>query len=94
MVTFAGDHLGSCVAGGATGCLERLAILVHVRESKIHNLDVVLVIKQQVLRLQIPMADLDLVDVLDAGDDLLDEPASFLLLETLTLDNVVEELAP
>ena len=40
------------------------------------------------------MADLDLVDVLDAGDDLLDEPASFLLLETLTLDNVVEELAP
>ena len=45
MVTLAGDHLGSCVAGGATGCLERLAILVHVRESKIHNLDVVLVIK-------------------------------------------------
>ena len=67
--------------------------MVHVGEAEIHNLNVVLVIKQQVLRLEVSMADLDLVDIFDARDDLLDEPTALLLLEALSLDDVVKQLS-
>ena len=38
------------------------------------------------------MADSDFVNILDAGDDLLEETACFVFLQALALDDVVEEL--
>ena len=51
-------------------------------------------IEQQVLRLEIPMNNSQLVEVLDAADDLLEEFAGFGFLELLLFHDVVEELAP
>ena len=50
-------------------------------------------VKKQVLRLQIPMDDAKLVEVLDAVNNLLEEAASVALLDPVVLDDVVEELS-
>jgi hypothetical protein len=56
MVVFASDHFRSSVAGAPAGCLERLARPVGVRQAEVHNLDVIVVVHQQVFRLQITVA--------------------------------------
>ena len=91
MVSLAGNHLGSSVAWRAARSLQCLTLAVHVRETEVHDLYVVLVVEQQVLRFQVAMADLDLVDVLDTGDYLLHEATRLLFLQALPLDNVVEQ---
>lgn len=50
-------------------------------------------VQQQVLRLQIPMHDAQLVQVFDTTDDLLEEFARFSFFELLLFHDVVEELA-
>lgn len=55
-------------------------MFVSVAEPKIHNLEPVLPIDQQVLRLQVAMHDIELMEVRDAADDMLEEPASLRLL--------------
>lgn len=80
VVTLAGNHLRRCVAWGAAGRFQRLAVAVHVGEAEVDYLDVVLVVEQEVLRLQVPVTDFDFMDVLDAADDLLNELAGLFLL--------------
>ena len=94
MIPFASDHLWSCIARTSTSCLESVIISIHVGETKIHNLDIVLIIKEQIFWLQISMTYFDLVNILNTRDDLLEEPACFILLQTFPLDDVVEKLTP
>lgn len=69
-------------------------MLVGIAEPKINQLQIVLVVEQQILRLEISVNDAQLVQVLDRALDLLEELARFLLGQLLLLDDVVEELAP
>lgn len=80
MVPLPGDHLRRRVAWTATGCLEHFTFLVHVGQTEVDDLDVVLVVKQQVFGLEVAVADAYLVDVLYAGDDLLREPTGLLFI--------------
>lgn len=66
VVALACDHLGCCVAGAATGCLERLTRFVRVAESKIDDFDVHVVVEEQVLWFEIAMHDIEFVQVLYA----------------------------
>lgn len=93
MIPLTSDHLGRRVAGTTARRLQHLALLVHVRQAKIDNLDIVLVIQKEVLRFQITVTDADLVDVFDAGDYLLSEATGLLLGKAFALDDVVEQLA-
>ena len=93
MVLESVDHLRCCVAGRPTGCLKQLSLFVSVAEAKIDEADVFLVVKQQVLRLEVPVDYAKLVEVLDATDDLLEELAGLHLLQLLLLDDVVEKFA-
>tara|TARA_B100000780_G_scaffold259848_2_gene211165 strand:+ start:784 stop:984 length:201 start_codon:yes stop_codon:yes gene_type:complete len=63
VVSFTGDHLGSGVAWTTACGFEHFTLLIHVREAKVDYLDVVLVIEEQVLRLEVTMADAHLMDV-------------------------------
>ena len=52
-----------------------------------------MVVEQQILRFQIPMHNIQRVNILNSGHDLLKELAGFLLGYTRLLDDVVEEFA-
>jgi len=65
MVSLTSNHLRGCVARGSTGCLKRSSLLIHVTETEIDDLEGEIVIKEEILRLKISMADSTLVDVLD-----------------------------
>ena len=91
-IALACNHLRSCVAWGATGCLECLTIFVCIAQAKINNFDIFIMGQKQILRLQIPMDDLQLMQVLHSSDDLVEEVASLWLLHPLIGHDVIEEL--
>ena len=87
------DHFRCCVARRSTCRLKQLSLLVLVAQSEIDKSDVLLMIEQQVLRLQVSVHNTELVQVFDSADYLLEELASLSLFELLFLDDVVEKLA-
>jgi hypothetical protein len=74
-------HLRCRVARRAAGRLEQLVAFVEVAQAEVDDLDVLVLVQQQVLGLEVSVDDAELVDVLDAGDDLLEELAGFLFFE-------------
>jgi hypothetical protein len=86
-------HLRGCVARTSTSSLERISFFVGVREAKVNNLDVVVVIEKQVFWFKISVTNTDPVYVLDSGNDLLEELASLRLLKPLPLNDIVEEFS-
>ena len=72
------DQLRGSVARGTTGCHQLLVLLEGVAESKVNNLQVLLLIKQQVLRLDVPVSDAKLAQVFDTIDQLLEQPTGLL----------------
>lgn len=93
-VTASSDHFGRRIAWTAASCLKELSSFVGVAQSEINNLYVHTLVEQEVLRLQISVADLILMEILNPGEDLLKVATGILLLEALALHYVVEELAP
>lgn len=93
MVVLSGDHLGRSVAGTAASCLQSLALPVGIRKTEVDDFDVVVVVHEQVLGLQITMANAQFVQVLDARDKLEQELGGFLLSNPLAIDDVLEQLA-
>jgi hypothetical protein len=94
MLLFACYHFGCRIAWTAASCLEHLAVLVGVRQTKIHNLNLVACVQQQIFWLQVAVYDVEFVDVFDSSYNLLKKSTGFFFLNTLVSDNVVEELAP
>ena len=91
MISLTSNHLWSCVARGAASGLESGALLIHITETKIHNFECKIIIKEKVLGLEISVADSTVMDVLDTGDELKVELACLLLRKPCVLDYVVEE---
>lgn len=86
-------YLRRSVARTSASSLERISLLIQITESEIHNLQRFVIVYQKVFRLQVTVADAELVNVLDARDELLKVLAGHLLLEALVLHNEVEQLA-
>ena len=93
MVVLSGDHLGRSVAGAAASCLQSLALPVGIGETEVDDFDVVVVVHEQVLGLQITMANAQFVQVLDARDKLEQELGGLLLSNPLAIDDVLKQLA-
>lgn len=86
-------HFWGSIAGRATGGLEPLFLFVSVAESEIDNPDGLVVVHEQILKLQVPVHNAQFMNVLDPTDDLLEHFAGFILAHLLLLDDVVEEFA-
>lgn len=65
------DHFWRCVAWTTASCLEPLAVLVKIAEAEIDYFNVIIMIKKQVLGLQIPMHNAQLMNVLNTRNQLL-----------------------
>ena len=64
-----------------------------IGQAEVDYLDVVIVVEEEVLRLQISMYDVQFVKIFYSSNDLVKEFEGLRLLNTLVLDDVVEELA-
>jgi len=93
MIPLAADHLGRRIAGTSTSGLEQLVVFVEVAEPEVHNLDIVIVVEQKVLRFQISVAHAQLVNVFNATQNLRVHLAGFLLAQPPVFNDVLEELA-
>jgi hypothetical protein len=62
------DQLRSGVTGRATCCFKFLPLLVSVREPEINQFEVLSLIQQNVFRLDIPVSDALLSDIVDSSN--------------------------
>jgi len=92
-IAVACDHLRRCVARGAACRFQQLTIPEDVAEPEVDNLYILVLIEQEVLRLQIPVHDVHGMDLLQARYDLMEEAACLWLGHTSLRYDVVEQLA-
>ncbi len=93
IVSFALYHLRSRITRWTTWGLEQFTLLISVTEPKINNLQRVIISKQYILRLEIPVCYIDFPHILNTIDKLMKKFPSLVFLNTLILDNVVKELS-
>ena len=93
VVTLSANHLRGSVAGAAACRLQLLTLFVEIAETEIDELDVVVVVKEEVLWLQVPVHHAELVDVLDARQNLSENLAGFRLFQSSVFHDVLEKLA-
>mmetsp|Transcript_26144 Transcript_26144/g.42631 ORF Transcript_26144/g.42631 Transcript_26144/m.42631 type:complete len:284 (-) Transcript_26144:276-1127(-) len=97
VVPLVGQHLGGHVIGRPAGGVQQLHALVRApavqrRQAEVRDLKVSVLIQQQVLGLQIPVADPAGVAVLDPGQQLPEVEPGLVLREPALGHNLVEEL--
>lgn len=86
------NHLRRGVVRAPAAGLHEVAVLDLVREAKVGDLDVEVVVEEDVLGLEVAVHDLEAVGVVDAGDHLLEEAAGLRLGHLALVDDVLEEL--
>lgn len=86
-------YFGCCVTWRPTCSLECLPHLIHVAQAKVDYFQAAVEIEQQVLWFQISVTDAQLMDVVDAGHQLLEVTRGLTLFEPLVLHDQLEELA-
>lgn len=77
----------------STARLEQLLSRLPRRHPKVGDLDVLVLVKKKVLGLEISVADVEAMAVVDGMDDLLEVVERLLGRESAARDEVVEELA-
>ncbi len=87
------DDFRCSIVWTATAGLHEVAVLDLVRQAKVSNLHVEVVVEQNVFGFEITVDDLETMAAVDAGDHLLEESASLGLWHLALLDDVLEELA-
>lgn len=92
MISLTSNHLWGGIARGSTCCLEGCSLLIHVTEAEVDNFEGKIIVKEEVLRLEISVADSTLMNVLDTRDELQVELAGLLFREPGVSHDVVEEL--
>ena len=60
-------------------CEWTCTLAVGVAKSEVYDSDGSVVVNEQILRFEVSMHDVELMDVLDASDDLLEDGAGFVL---------------
>jgi hypothetical protein len=87
------DHLWRSIAWRAACRFEELPILKSVAETKVNDLDIPMVVKQEILRLEVSMNHIHSVDLLNAREDLMKEPAGVSFSNSAAGNDVIEKLA-
>lgn len=87
IIPITSNHFWRGIAGRPTGSLQRFSFLIGIREPKIDNFKGPVEVKQQVFRFEIPMNNVELVNILDSCNQLLEQPTGLRFLEsTLTAE--------
>jgi len=81
------------IIGAPTTRFQEVAVLDLAREAEVRNLDVQVLVKQDVFRLEISVNNFEFVAVLDARHDLLEEPTGNWLGHTAVRNDILEQLA-
>ena len=93
-VLLSGDHFrGSVAWGPASRFKKAFGRLVNIAEAEIDNFERLVEVEEQVLGLEVAMADATFMDVFNAGDKLLENTDGSLLVQSLMLDNVIEKFS-
>ena len=79
MIALSGNHLRGRIAGAPASCLKGLPVLIGVAEAEINDFNIIMIIHEQILWLQISVADPKLMKVFDARYYLVEEPSGLLL---------------
>ena len=80
-VGLTGNNFGCRIIRGAARCAESHAIFCRICKAKVNELDVVILVQQQILRLQVAVYHLVKVRIFDGRNDLLEDAASFIFGE-------------
>ena len=95
MVVILVEDLRGDVVGRAELLVEVTVRVVDERGAEVNDLNLVellVLLKQDILWLQVTMHNVSLVAVVDAGEDLFHEDGTVALAELATLQNLIEEL--
>lgn len=65
-------YLRGSVARATTGCFQSATRLIHVTKAKIYHFQGSVIVYQQILRLQVSVADTETVDIVDGRDQFLE----------------------
>ena len=92
VVPFALNHFRGGITWGATRGFKEFTFFVGVTESKIYNLKRIIVGKENILRFEISMGDVDFPDILNTVDEFVKKLSGFVFLDAFVFDNVVKKL--
>lgn len=92
-VQSAADDLGGGIVGASAARLQEVTVLDFVRQAEVSYFDVQVVVEKDVLGLQISMYYLEMVAVLNAGYELLEEPTRLRFGHAPVRNDIVEEFA-
>ena len=67
-------------------------LLIRIAQTEINDLELIVIIKQKIFQLQIPMRYFHISQVLNSRDELSEEETSLWLLKGTLLDNKLEQL--
>lgn len=87
------NYLWRGVARRSARGLECLARFVDVTQAEVNHFERAVKVKQKIFGFQIPVANPELVNVVNASDEFLEVLAGCLFLEALALDDQLEKLA-
>ena len=93
VITFTNDHLRSSIARRPTGSFQLLMFLIRIAQAKINDLELIVIIKQKIFKLQIPMRYFQISQIFDSRDELPEEETGLWLLKVALLDNKLEEFS-
>jgi hypothetical protein len=94
MISVAFDHLRSRVTWTSTSSFKHLSLHVEVTETEVNKLNVVVVVKKNILGLKISMNDSNLVNIFNARYYLLIVLASLIFLQTFRFSDLLKQLIP
>ena len=93
MVAVSGDHLRRSVARTATSRLQSHSLVVHVTQAEVDNFQLAIEVKKEVLRLQVPVTNAQLVNVVHTSEQFLQVLTGCAFLQFLVLHDQLKELA-
>ena len=67
-------------------------LLIRIAQAEINDLELIVIIKQKIFQLQIPMRYFHISQVLNSRDELPEEETSLWFLKVTLLDNKLEQL--
>ena len=91
VVLFARYHLWSGVTRRSASRFQSLFRLVRIAEAKVDDFDLAVMIKQQILRLHVPMNYTELMKIVDSWDNLLKELTRFLFTQFVQFNDILKQ---
>ena len=86
-------NLGGCVIGAAAARGQEVSVGYDIRESKVTDLDVVVLVEKNIFRFEVAVHNLETMGIFDARYELLEEAAGLVFGHAAVGNDEVEEFA-